>query len=127
MNRSEHALINEVFDQLASYYGKFDWWHRDKPYEVMLGAILVQNTNWKNAEKALENLGSNLHPEAVSRMPEAELAEKIRPSGYYNQKAKKLKALTTWFSRYNYSIEAVQKEPKDQLRHELLNIHPQRA
>ena len=119
---TQAELINRVFDTLKAYYGHFDWWHKDKPYEVMLGAVLVQNTNWKNAEKALDNIGEELHPQKIDRMPEQQLAELIRPSGYYNQKAKKLKALTQWFKQYHYDIERVRKVGKERLRAELLEI-----
>lgn len=83
-NQSE--LILNVFNTLEQHYGYFDWWQRDDPYEIILGAILVQNTNWKNAEKALINLGEQCTPRSVAEMDLDELAQKIRSSGYYNQK-----------------------------------------
>lgn len=116
------TLINAVFDRLKAHYGHFEWWHRDKPYEVMLGAILVQNTKWGNAQKALDNIGSPLTPEVIARLPETQLAALIRPSGYYNQKAKKLHALTQWFARYDHDIQAVRRVDKHTLREELLAI-----
>ena len=116
------SLINHVFDTLKQHYGHFDWWHRDKPYEVMLGAILVQNTNWKNAEKALNNLGERLSPRAIAMMPEDELGQLIRPSGYYNQKAKKIKALNHWFEQYDYKIQKARAVDLPLLRDELLAI-----
>ncbi|UPR50228.1 endonuclease [Vibrio cyclitrophicus] len=119
-NQSE--LILNVFNTLEQHYGYFDWWQRDDPYEIILGAILVQNTNWKNAEKALINLGEQCTPRSVAEMDLDELAQKIRSSGYYNQKAIKLKAVTEWFSKYRYNISEVREQDKEQLRRELLEV-----
>ncbi|MCF7506557.1 endonuclease [Vibrio sp. L3-7] len=119
---SPNDVILRVFDILEQHYGYFDWWQTDAPYQIMLGAILVQNTNWKNAEKAIDNLGEDCNPKAVAMMDIDELAQKIRSSGYYNQKAIKLKAVTEWFSKYQYDMSVVRKQDKDQLRKELLEV-----
>ncbi|CDT32662.1 endonuclease III domain-containing protein [Vibrio coralliirubri] len=119
-NQSE--LILGVFNTLEQHYGYFDWWQREDPYEIVLGAILVQNTNWKNAEKALINLGDKLDPRSIAEMDLDDLAQKIRSSGYYNQKAIKLKAVTEWFAKYQYDISVVREQDKDQLRKELLEV-----
>lgn len=119
---SPNDLILGVFDALEQHYGYFDWWLRDDPYKIILGAILVQNTNWKNAEKALTNLGDKCEPRSVAGMDLDDLAQKIRSSGYYNQKAIKLKAVTEWFSKYQYNISAVREQDKNQLRKELLEV-----
>lgn len=119
---SQSELILSVFDTLEQHYGYFDWWQRNDPYEIVLGAILVQNTNWKNAEKALINLGEQCNPRSVAEMDLDELAQKIRSSGYYNQKAIKLKAVTEWFSKYQYDMSVVRNQDKDQLRKELLEV-----
>ncbi|CDU02455.1 conserved hypothetical protein [Vibrio coralliirubri] len=119
-NQSE--LILSVFNTLEQHYGYFDWWQREDPYEIVLGAILVQNTNWKNAEKALTNLGDKCDPRSVADMDLDDLAQKIRSSGYYNQKAIKLKAVTEWFSKYQYDISVVREQDKGQLRKELLEV-----
>ncbi|MBY7728773.1 endonuclease [Vibrio splendidus] len=119
---SPNDLILGVFDTLEQHYGYFDWWLRDDPYKIILGAILVQNTNWKNAEKALTNLGDKCEPRSVAEMDLDALAQKIRSSGYYNQKAIKLKAVTEWFSKYQYDMFAVREQDKNQLRKELLEV-----
>ncbi|WP_122082384.1 endonuclease III domain-containing protein [Vibrio coralliirubri] len=119
-NQSE--LIIDVFNTLEQHYGYFDWWQREDPYEIVLGAILVQNTNWKNAEKALINLGDKCDPRLIAEMDLDDLAQKIRSSGYYNQKAIKLKAVTEWFSKYQYDISVVREQDKYQLRKELLEV-----
>ncbi|MCK8080755.1 endonuclease [Vibrio sp. 1CM24A] len=119
---NQSDLILGVFNTLEQHYGDFDWWQREDPYEIVLGAILVQNTNWKNAEKALINLGDKCGPRSVAQMDLDDLAQKIRSSGYYNQKAIKLKAVTEWFSKYRYDISEVREQDKDQLRKELLEV-----
>ncbi|WP_295895038.1 endonuclease III domain-containing protein [uncultured Vibrio sp.] len=115
-------MITHIFDELERYYGRFDWWPSHDPYQIMVGAILVQNTNWKNAEKAINNLGDRLSPEQIDAMPMDELAECIRSSGYYNQKAIKLKAMTEWYAGYGFSIDRVKRRELEPLRSELLGI-----
>ena len=121
---TEHdtRLIRGVFHSLEEHYGWFDWWPTSDPYQIMMGAILVQNTNWKNAEKALDNLGKTIAPQQVADMELATLAQAIRSSGYYNQKALKLKAMTQWFADYNYDIQAVRAQDTEVLRKQLLAV-----
>ncbi|WP_234497208.1 endonuclease III domain-containing protein [Vibrio maritimus] len=123
LTSDEQALIVALFSTLESHYGWFDWWPSDDHYEVMLGSILVQNTNWRNAQKALDNLQDDLSPQAIEEMDLTLLAQKIRSSGYYNQKAKKIKAVTQWFAHYEYQIEKVRQCSVEQLRPELLSIN----
>ncbi|MGF1787066.1 endonuclease [Photobacterium swingsii] len=116
------TFIQSIFDTLVQHYGDYVWWPNDNPYEIMLGSILVQNTNWKNADKALSNLAANKTPQHIASMSLEELAQTIRPSGYYNQKAIKLKSMTTWFKGYQYDINKVRAQDKATLRKELLNV-----
>ncbi|MCQ1061004.1 endonuclease [Photobacterium sp. ZSDE20] len=120
---NQRTLIRSVFAVLESHYGYFDWWPDTPPYQTMLGTILVQNTNWRNADKALNNLGKSANnPHLIELLPLDELAQKIRPSGYFNQKAIKLKALTEWFKVYQYDIKQVREIELSTLRKELLAI-----
>jgi endonuclease-3 related protein len=82
--------------------------------------VLTQNTAWGNVEKAIANFGGRLSPEAVAAMPVGELAQAIRPAGYFNQKAAYLKAVTAWYAGYGYSVPAVRRRPLAELRPELL-------
>ena len=84
-----------VYDKLYAHYGPQEWWPADSPFEVAVGAILTQNTNWENVAKAIENLkrADLLSFTAMQQMPVEELAEYIRPSGYYTIKAQRLKNL----------------------------------
>ena len=112
--------INEIYETLLAHYGDLNWWPAKTPYEVMVGAVLTQNTAWGNVEKAIANFGDRLSPEFVADLDIDELASIIRPSGFYNQKAGYLKALTRWYAAYDYDVDTVSREPLGKLRAELL-------
>jgi len=86
-------LLQELYQRLWEAYGPQDWWPADTPFEVAVGAILTQNTNWGNVARAITALKDQdlLEPQALSALPETELARLIRPTGYYNLKARRLK------------------------------------
>ncbi|MDR0324740.1 MAG: endonuclease III domain-containing protein, partial [Oscillospiraceae bacterium] len=107
---------------LYGRYGDLGWWPAETPYEVMAGAILTQNTAWGNVEKAIARFEGNLTPERVEAMPPDELADTIRPAGFFNQKAGYLKTLTAWFKRYGYSAENASGRGLEPLREELLAL-----
>ncbi|MDR1728003.1 MAG: endonuclease III domain-containing protein [Acidobacteriota bacterium] len=109
-----------IYETLFARYGDLHWWPAKTPYEVVVGAVLTQNTAWGNVEKAIANFGGHLAPETVAAMPVEELAEVIRPSGFFNQKAGYLKAVTAWYGKYGYDVPTVQKRPLGELRAELL-------
>ena len=112
----------QVYNKLFAAYGPRNWWPAQTPFEMMVGAILTQNTTWKNVEKAINNFDGRLSPEFLECIAVEELAEIIRPSGYYNQKALKLKALTAWFAKYAYNIDSVREIDGETLRAELLSV-----
>ncbi len=112
-----------IYRRLLEYYGPQGWWPADSDFKMMIGSILVQNTNWKNAEKALENLKHYLQPEVMHQLAEEKLAHLIRPSGYYNMKAKKIKAFLYWYKKYDYRLSLLKFREKNELRKELLNIY----
>jgi endonuclease-3 related protein len=93
--------LKELFERLLHRYGRQqNWWPAETPFEVCAGAVLTQNTSWSNVEKAIKNFGSGLSPEYVIGADIAEIAEIIRPSGFFNQKAVYLKAVAGWFAGY---------------------------
>ncbi|GIN70244.1 endonuclease III [Bacillus sp. J14TS2] len=112
-----------VYERLYQYYCPQNWWPAETPFEMMIGAILVQNTSWRNVEKALVQLKPFLDPETIARLSEAELAQLIKSSGFFNIKAKRIKAFIQWFKKYEYDIEKIKQIDKQTLRSELLNIH----
>jgi endonuclease III related protein len=91
--------LSAMYRALRAHFGHRHWWPGDTPFEVMVGAVLTQNTSWANVEKAISSLkrAQALSPRAIGGMPPARLAGLIRSSGYYNIKAKRLGALVSWF------------------------------
>ena len=90
--------FRRIYDRLLADYGPRHWWPGDSAFEIMVGAVLTQNTAWTNVEKAIANLkrACVLSPRAIVESHPRRLASLIRPSGYYNVKAKRLRALCRW-------------------------------
>ena len=116
----------QVYNRLLKAFGPQHWWPGDSPFEVMVGAVLTQNTNWQNVEKAIANLRQSdlLEPRALYDVPVEELEELIRPAGYYRVKARRLRSLLEFLiHRYDGSLEAMFSTSLDTLREELLGVH----
>jgi len=121
---SRQTLL-DIYTRLYERYGTQDWWPGDTVFEIIVGAILTQNTNWKNVEKAITNLKNIgcLAPETLNGLPIQELAELIRPAGYFNIKAQRLKHFLDWlFEKYDGSLESLEALPLSSLREQLLGI-----
>lgn len=112
----------EIYCTLLNTYGQRHWWPAQTPFEMMVGAILTQNTTWHNVEKAIGNFGECLTPEYIASVNQEELAQVIRPSGYYNQKAIKLKDLTQWYERYSCDVNQAMQMDGQFIRSELLAV-----
>lgn len=113
-----------VFDVLHAAYGPQQWWPADGAFEVMVGAILTQNTAWTNVERAIANLKENncLDPVRLARTPHARLAKWLRPSGYFNIKATRLHNFCRWYlDQGGYESLATLQTPE--LRHRLLSVN----
>ena len=124
--RKKPLKLPELYDRLFAAYGEQHWWPGETPFEVMVGAILTQNTAWTNVEKAISALknADALNPEALRTRPVDELAALIRPSGYFNAKARKLRAFGDYLAGYDDDIERLfASKPLDELREELLGLH----
>ena len=117
-----HEKAESIYNTLLADYGDLHWWPAETPYEVMVGAVLTQNTAWGNVEKAIANFSGNLTPEFVLNADTTELSDIIRPAGFFNQKAAYLKAVTEWFAGYNFDVPTVQRETLKKLRPELLSV-----
>ena len=114
-----------VFDQLLARYGQLHWWPADTPFEVCVGAILTQNTAWTNVEKAIANLktAEMLTPRALREVTAGDLAQLIRPAGFFNVKAARLKAFVDWlFARFSGRLERMFAGDWQELRRELLLV-----
>ena len=122
---TSQALI-DVYERLFRRYGPQQWWPGETPFEVIIGAILTQSTAWTNVEKAIANLKSAhvLGPESLHSITTDELAALIRPSGYYNAKAAKVKAFVDRLcDKYSSVLDRLFELDTASLRHELLSIH----
>ena len=123
MNRQLEAIYTRLF----AHFGAQHWWPQNGgAFEIIVGAILTQNTAWTNVERALANLrrAKLLAPARLHRVPRARLARLIRPSGYFNLKAKKLHAFTEFlFARHRGSIARLFKLDIETLRDELLAVY----
>ncbi len=114
-----------LFDRLFERYGPQHWWPADDPFEMVVGAILTQNTSWKNVEKAIESLkaAEMLSMPAIGATPPDELARVIRSSGCHTVKAGRLKALVSHVERhYDGDLPAMLRQSGSELRRELLTI-----
>jgi len=126
----------QLHKQLTSFFGYQKWWPIDNEYhkqhntdprvEIIIGAILTQNTAWKNVERALNNLKhtDNLSIEQLLFLPEKDLKKLIQPSGYFNQKAERLKRILIHINRtYNNDISILFSQQLMDVRNELLSIN----
>ena len=117
--------LDEYFNSLFTAFGRQHWWPRRTPFEVIVGAILTQNTSWTNVESAVENLrrARLLSPAAIEAVQLRRLQRLVRPSGYFRQKARKLKAFCTFLrSEYGGSLKKMFAERTIVLREKLLGI-----
>lgn len=111
-----------VYDILFKAFGPQHWWPAKTPFEMMVGAILTQNTAWLNVEKALKNFDGKLSPEFILESTTEDIAEIIRTSGFFNQKAVRLKKLAEWFAGYNCNIDRIRAIDSEIMRKELLSL-----
>lgn len=125
MALSREKAINRIYDELLRKFGPQQWWPGDTPLEIIVGAVLTQNTNWQNVERAIANLKKEkvLSLKALKLINIKRLAGLIRSSGYYNVKAKRLKNLINFiFCKYNGSLKKMFDDSTEVLRESLLEV-----
>ncbi len=121
----KNRIFLEIFERLYQYFGPQGWWPAETPFEVCVGAILTQNASWKNVEKAINILKEKnlLTPKALYRLSEKELSELIKPSGFYNLKAKRLKNFVNFLiENYQGDLNRMKEEDPERLRERLLQV-----
>jgi endonuclease-3 related protein len=119
------SILTAIYEALSAAFGHRDWWPAETPFEVIVGAILTQNTNWTNVEKAISRLREEglLDAQALAACPPERLQEAIRPSGYFRQKAARLLRLAAWLvDRCGGDPAGLGPVPTAQLREELLSL-----
>jgi len=112
----------QLYKKLLNHFGPQKWWPADEPFEVVVGAVLTQRTNWRNVEKAIKNLkaAKMLNPEKLATVDLNKIEKLIRPSGFYKQKAERLKTISIYIS--NNKINNLMGLQTQHLREELLKI-----
>ena len=126
-NSSSPVTLTDVYKRLYKFYGPQGWWPAKSRLEVIVGAILTQNTAWANVEKAIRNLkseGALSSPLKLHSLRRRKLARLVRPAGYYNVKTGRIKNFTAFLARkYSGSLNEMAKVRTNRLRHELLAIN----
>jgi endonuclease-3 related protein len=115
-----------IYELLDAHFGDLHWWPGDTPFEVIVGAILTQNTAWRNVEKAIENLKSNgyLSPEKILTLDDHILSDLVRSSGYHHVKTQRLKSFVRYlYEKYDGSLDALFSEDMGTLRKNLLKVN----
>jgi len=118
--------LPEIYQRLFHAFGPQHWWPGDSPFEVAVGAILTQNTNWGNVEKAIENLKKQkaLAVKPIHDMPVQKLAELIKPARYFNVKAKRLKNFIHFLmNKYHGSMNRIGDGNTQVIRKNLLDVN----
>ena len=118
-------ILNDIYEKLYTHFGPQNWWPADTPFEVCVGAILTQNASWKNVKKAIENLKKKnlLDPLKLYDIPLNTLAQIIKPSGFYNIKAKRLKDFVKFLvEKYKGNLEELFSKGLYEAREELLSL-----
>lgn len=119
-------ILLKIYKRLFATYGPQHWWPAKEPFEVIVGAILTQSAAWTNVVKAIANLkqAGVLSPEAIRRISRVKLAALIHACGYYNAKARKLKAFAGWLGeKYKDDLNRLFAQDTGELRGQLLNVY----
>lgn len=125
MNGGRTRLLRKIYGILLDAFGPQAWWPAETPFEVIIGAILTQNTAWRNVAKAIENLRENhlLDFNLIHGIPAPTLAQLIRPSGFYNEKTRKIKTFCMHVAeKWDGDLTRFLAQEREELRAELLGI-----
>ena len=117
--------INKIFDILYFAYGPQRWWPGEGQFEMILGAILTQNTTWHNAALAIANLAAAdlLEPNALFAAPPADVTRLIAPAGYFNVKYRRIRNFLEYLKEYDMDLSRFSRLPVGELREELLEVN----
>ena len=118
--------IHDLYKTLLSHFGKQGWWPAEDKFEVIVGAILTQNTAWKNVEKAIDRLKKEkvLSLDGILNIEREVLKELIKPSGFYNQKADRLKSFVEYIDKnYKGNLNLFLHRDTNKVREELLSLN----
>ncbi|WP_125710876.1 endonuclease III domain-containing protein [Lacticaseibacillus porcinae] len=124
MSTTRSLDLNGLYHELVDLLGPSGWWPADSKFEILVGAILVQNTNWQNVDKSLDNLrhATNFDPQAIADLSIDALQTLIRPSGFYRNKSRTINGLFSWLAHANFDLDAVAATDPQRLRQQLLAL-----
>lgn len=124
MNNRSRSRLHHAFDVLLARHGPQGWWPAESAFEVMVGAVMVQNTAWTNVERAIANLrrAGMLDARPILELSPGELGALIRPAGYFNVKAKRLRHVVAWYVERG-GMERLKYWSTHRLRASLLAVH----
>lgn len=116
--------LTDLYHELATLLGPSGWWPADSKFEILVGAILVQNTNWRNVDKSLDNLRARTQfdPRAIANLSQVELQELIRPSGFYRNKSRAINGLFSWLTHADFDLARIATTEPSRLRQQLLAL-----
>lgn len=126
MSRTLRQRLDTFYRRMSAHYGPTHWWPGETAFEIAIGAILTQNTAWTNVEKAIANLKKEalLDPRAMAECPIDQLETALRPSGYFRQKARRVRLFCDHLNtHYGGSMRRMARRPLEELRPELLSLN----
>lgn len=116
--------LTTLYQKMLTNMGPSGWWPGDSKEEIIVGAILIQNTNWRNADRAMAlfRQKTSFDPEQILSLSRNELQEMVRPAGFFTNKSRSLVSVFSWLHQYNYDYPKIRARYGTQLRHELLKL-----
>jgi endonuclease-3 related protein len=119
-------MLIKIYEKLLNHFGKQNWWPADTKFEVIVGAILTQQTSWKNVEKSIKNLKDNdlLEPKKIFNLPVKKLESLIKPCGFFKVKSKRLRSFLRFFiENYYGNLDKMFELTLNDLRETLLSVY----
>ncbi|MFQ5997702.1 MAG: endonuclease III domain-containing protein [Candidatus Bathyarchaeia archaeon] len=125
LDKSPADVLSSIFSNLSEHFGEQHWWPAETSFEVLVGAILTQQTSWRNVEKAIASLKLQnlMTPQAIASIRESKLQELVKPAGFFRQKAQRLQHLCKYLAnQYNGDLPRFFDKPIESLKRELLAL-----
>lgn len=115
----------DLYHKLHQAMGPSGWWPAESKAEIIIGAIMIQNTNWRNADRAVANFrqATNFTPVQIAHLPSDRIQELVRPAGFYRNKSKAVQAVFSWLAMHDFDYQQIRNHYGAHLRNELLKLH----
>lgn len=116
--------LKQLYEKMKDNMGNIGWWPAESKEEIIVGAIMIQNTNWRNAERAVDLFRekTRFDPQVLASLSLEELEEMARPAGFYKNKSKSIHEVFNWLSQWNYNYQQIKDELGPNLRAELISL-----